>query len=315
MSVSIALDIGGTSIKLAIVRHGHILADDKIEVTDNARLAPLLPIIASRLSIMMSDAGVDLAKLKGVGAAFPCIIDFRQGRILSDFVKYTDANDLDLNRWAIDTWQVPLTMENDARAALVGEWQYGQGQGVDNLMQMTFGTGIGTAVLMDGHVLRGSHYLAGNLGGHVTIDLHGDVCSCGNIGCVEAVASTWALPAMLNRSKHAQKTKLSIGPDLNYKQVFDLADQGDELAIKIKKDSIYAWGIAMINLVHSFDPERVIVSGGVMGEGEDILSTFQMMLNKHTWLPSRGNVEVMMATHRNSAALLGMDYLVQNKNL
>lgn len=313
MSVSIALDIGGTSIKLAIVKQGEIVADSKIDVLDNSQLAPILPIIYEEANRLMTEARVAHTDVKGVGAAFPCIIDFKRGAILSDFVKYSDANDLDLHSWTKEMWNVPLVMENDARAALVGEWQYGQGQGVDNLVQMTFGTGIGTAVLIDGHVLRGSHYLAGNLGGHVTIDFHGDICSCGNIGCVEAVASTWALPSLIKRLK-INDEGLDIDKYLNYRSIFELASQGDEVATKLKDESIYTWGIAMINLVHSFDPERIIVSGGVMSAGDDLLSKFQEMLDQHTWLPSRGNVEVVMAAHRSTAALLGMDYLVQNRN-
>lgn len=313
MSVSIVVDIGGTSIKLALVAAGKLLAEDVIEVADNRQLAPILPVIVERVNSLMSSLGIQHHDLGGVGAAFPCIIDSKQGRILSDFVKYTDANDLDLHGWVNETWQIPLVMENDARAALVGEWQYGHGQGVNHLVQMTFGTGIGTAVLMDGRLLRGSHFLAGNLGGHVTIDLHGDLCSCGNIGCVEAVASTWALPAMLDRMAGMESNMPDVQPP-DYKTIFEWAAKGDKLALAVKEQSIYTWGLAMVNLVHAFDPERVIVSGGVMREGENILSTFQAMLDKHTWLPSRGNVKVVMAKNRTSAALLGMDYLVQNRN-
>ncbi|MEQ9297877.1 MAG: ROK family protein [Cyclobacteriaceae bacterium] len=313
MAISIVLDIGGTSIKLALASHGQLLAQDKIEVSDSSLLQPLLKVISVRVSHMMSEADVVQSQLTGIGFAFPCIIDHHKGKILSDYVKYTDAQALDLQAWAQQQWSIPAILENDARAALVGEWQYGKGQGVDNLVQMTFGTGIGTAVLIDGHVLRGSHSLAGNLGGHVTLDLHGDVCNCGNIGCVEAVASTWALPQMLKRHKDHTNSDLFKESDLSYRSVFALASQGDRLATLIRDESVKAWGLAMVNMVHSFDPEKVILSGGLMRSSEEMLPTFQAMLNQHTWLPSRGNVEVVLAENGETAALLGMDYLVQNR--
>ncbi len=314
MAISIVLDIGGTSIKLALASRGQLLANDKIEVSDSSLLEPLLKVISDRVRQMMSEVNVNRAELKGIGFAFPCIIDYHKGKILSDYVKYTDAHALDLQQWAQNEWGTSATLENDARAALVGEWQYGKGQGMENLVQMTFGTGIGTAVLMNGHVLRGKHYLAGNLGGHVTLDLHGDVCNCGNIGCVEAVASTWALPQILKRHNNHDASALLKEAELSYRSVFALASQGDPLATLIRNESVRAWGLAMVNMVHSFDPEKVIVSGGLMRSSEDMLPTFQMMLDQHTWLPSRGNVEVVLAEHGETAALLGMDYLVQNRD-
>ncbi len=313
MSVSIVLDIGGTSIKLALARSGDLIAHDKIEVADSRLLEPLLHVISERVDRMMSVAHVDLTELVGIGFAFPCIIDHHRGKILSDYVKYTDAQALDLQTWAQQEWSISAILENDARAALVGEWQYGRGRGSDNLVQMTFGTGIGTAVLIDGQVLRGKHYLAGNLGGHVTLDLNGDVCNCGNIGCVEAVASTWALLQMLKR--HVGYTDSPIRQEKypSYRDVFSLAAQGDELSIKVRDESVKAWGLAMVNMVHSFDPEKIVVSGGVMRSSAEMIPTFQAMLDRHTWAPSRGNVEVVLAENGETAALLGMDYLVQNK--
>ncbi|MEQ8712072.1 MAG: ROK family protein, partial [Cyclobacteriaceae bacterium] len=308
MAISIVLDIGGTSIKLALASRGQLLANDKIEVSDSSLLEPLLKVISDRVRQMMLEVNVNQAELTGIGFAFPCIIDYHQGKILSDYVKYVDAHALDLQQWAQNEWGISATLENDARAALVGEWQYGKGQGSENLVQMTFGTGIGTAVLMDGHVLRGKHYLAGNLGGHVTLDLHGDVCNCGNIGCVEAVASTWALPQILKRHNNHDTSALFKEAELSYRSVFALATQGDSLATLIRNESIKAWGLAMVNMVHSFDPEKVIVSGGLMRSSEDMWPTFQMMLDQPTWLACRGNVGVVLAMYGETAALLGMDY-------
>src|SRR3990170_7444612 len=110
--------------------------------------------------------------------------------------------------WAMERWGVPLVLENDARAALVGEWQYGAGKDCDNVVLITLGTGVGTAALINGKLLHGKHFLAGSLGGHMSINLHGDVCNCGNLGCVESEASTWALQKLVTRDRNFHSSTL-----------------------------------------------------------------------------------------------------------
>jgi len=309
MAVSIALDIGGTNIKMALVRQGSILNSLMLPVKENTTLGPLLPLIEKNIDQLLD--GRD--DLQGIGLAFPCIVDNQKSLILSEYVKYQDINDLNLSQWAHDQWGVSVLFENDARAALVGEWQYGAGKGYDNLVQVTMGTGIGSAVLMNGRLLRGKHYLAGNLGGHMTIDYEGADCNCGNKGCLETVASTWALPDLVKISSKFADSTLSELEVIDFKALFDHAANNDELAISVRDHCIKAWGFGLINLVHAFDPEIIIISGGVTASKEIIFPIFRDMINKHTWLPPE-TIEILPAAFKDSAALFGLDYLIQNQN-
>ena len=119
----IALDLGGTRIKFGLVENGQLLAFANIVVPSSDSFAALLPLIEQQIGQMMKETG--RTSLDGIGMAFPTIVDSDRMRLLYKYTKYNDANDLNLTDWAKTKWGAPLVMENDARAALVGEWQYG----------------------------------------------------------------------------------------------------------------------------------------------------------------------------------------------
>lgn len=312
MALTVAMDLGGMSIKMALVENGQILASRKIDVKDSAKLAPLLPQINSGIEQMISETAHSKSDLGGIGMAFPSIVDNQAGKILSDYVKYTDTNDLNLNAWARDHWGVHVVMENDARAALAGEWQHGSGKGFNDLILVTIGTGFGSSALINGKLLRGKHHLAGNLGGHMTIDIQGTLCNCGNLGCLETVASTWALPHLVKKEPGYQNSSLSKEEHLDFQTLFEAADLEDQVAISVRDGCIQAWAFGLVSLVHAFDPEMIIVGGAVMGRKEIILPEFQKIIDKHTWLPP-GTIKITHAANENHAALLGMDYLVNQQ--
>lgn len=309
MAISIVLDVGGTNIKMAMVQEGRVMHSLSIPVEDNHALEPILPDLEKHINSIVEERSDET--LRGIGMAFPCIVDSRNNRILSEYVKYQDINDLNLAAWTKKNWGVPVQFENDARAALVGEWQYGAGKGINNLVQVTIGTGVGSAVLMNGRLLRGAHFLAGNLGGHMTLNYDGAICNCGNIGCVETEASTWALPEIARSTEGFENSHLADADIIDFKAIFHGADIGDELSIRIKDQCIRAWGFALINLIHAFDPECIIVSGGIAASSDILFPVFRNMINKHTWLPP-DTVELKVANHTDTAALFGLDYLIKN---
>jgi glucokinase len=311
-SPSIVLDLGGTLIKLALAVKGKLLAVNEIEVSDHKLLKPFLPVIEEKVREMAYSDSISATEFAGIGMAFPSIVDCDNGKILSDYVKYKDTNDLNLHNWAKEKFNAPIFFENDSRAALIGEWQYGAGLGHKNIVLITIGTGVGSSVLMDGKILRGKHYLAGNLGGHITINYKGKTCNCGNIGCLESEASTWALPEKIKQHPGFINSDLKKEKNLDFEALFRLAAVGDSLACTIRDECLKAWSFGVVNLIHSFDPEIVIVGGGVMKSKDYILPYIQETIDRHTWLAA-GTVKIKPAKYENHAALLGMDFLIRNK--
>jgi glucokinase len=305
-----ALDLGGTRIKFGLISNGQCVVTSSLAIPSSERFATVLPLIEAEIYRMMRESG--FTRLDGIGMAFPTIVDSDRMRLLYQYVKYTDANDLDLTTWAKARWNATLVMENDARAALVGEWQFGAGKGVDNLVMVTLGTGVGSAALVNGRLLKGSHYLAGNLGGHQTIRFDGKRCNCGNVGCLESEASSWALPEMIKRHVLYPESPFAQGENSDFEAVFRLATAGDSLAISIRDHCLEAWAAGILNLVYAYDPDRIVLGGGVMHSAALILPFIQQKIAQAAWLPANA-VQVVAAEQPDWAGVLGMGYLGATK--
>lgn len=304
--IFLGIDMGGTRIKMSLVRNdGELVKTAILEAHCELNMPRRLEEMVKDINLLLGSE----YQLRGIGISFPGIVDFPNKRIVSQYVKYPEAHLTDLEFWAQKHWNVPLVVENDARAALVGEWQYGVGQGCDNLLMVTLGTGMGSAVLIDGQLLRGKNFLAGNLGGHMSIDYSGDLCNCGNVGCVETVGSTWALDKNLKKISGYQRSELAEIDPLNFKKVFKAAAQGDPVAIELKERSLEAWATGIINLLHAYDPEKVIIGGGIMKSKDEIIPFIEQRIRERSWLPESG-VPILAAKRTKCAGIIGVCYLL-----
>ena len=192
----IAIDMGGTQIKFGIIdESGSILSVSKMEAFPCERTETNLQKINKSIKSVLSEMNISREQIGAIGIAVPSIVD-DNNQVLSRYVKYKDANEFDFNVWAKQNWGLPIIVENDARAALIGEWQYGAGKGYNDIGLLTLGTGVGTAILSQGKLYKGKHFLGGSLGGHTSINFNGDPCNCGFFGCLETEASTWALTGL-----------------------------------------------------------------------------------------------------------------------
>lgn len=219
-------DLGGTRMKVGVVRDGQVLASTVEPVITRKRLAPQLPVLAAAWRRLLAELGMVAADCEGIAVAFPSLVDVATGRVLSHQGKYADAPQLDLRRWARAEFALPLAIENDARLAMIGEWQSGAGRGCDNLVMVTLGTGLGACAIIEGRVLRGRHGQAGILGGHMTVCVGGRRCGCGNLGCAEAEASTAYLGAIALEMPDLACSPLARVPTLDYAAVFRHAAEG-----------------------------------------------------------------------------------------
>jgi glucokinase len=308
----VGIDLGGTRIKVGLVLDGILLDSEIIDANSSFGLRDQLPKIELLIDSLLARNNKYLTEIKGIGSTFPGIVDSNQNKILSTNVKYPDAATVDLLAWVYEKFSVPFVLDNDARLSLLGEWKYGAGKGTDDLVMMTLGTGIGGAALMEGNLVRGKHFVAGCLGGHFSINYKGIKCQCGNIGCVETEASTWRLPEMAKNSPIFTKSALSKVERIDYENVFKHASSGDVLAMELKKHSIWAWGIGIVNMIHAYDPEQVIVGGGIIKYNDEVIESFQEIVNQHAWTPW-GKVKVVKAKWPEHNAILGCEYLLKKR--
>lgn len=305
-----AVDLGGTQIKIGLVRGEEILFSTQIDAQADQGLEGKLPDITREMNLLLEKAGITAHAIAGLGMAIPGIIDSVNKKILTINDKYNDAPKIDLQAWAQQTWNVPLFLENDTRAALLGEWNYGRGKGSDNVVLMNLGTGIGTSAVIEGKILRGKHFQAGILGGHFVVNVNGGLCNCGNYGCAEAEASTWNLANILKRYPQHTDSHLFQQQKPDFKTIFQYAAANDPLALLVRNECLEIWSACALNLVHAYDPEILILGGGIMASRDVIVPHIQKKLDQNAWAVW-GKVKVTEASHINTAALLGIASLVR----
>jgi glucokinase len=308
--ITLAADVGGTSIKLGLVDDGSIIARTSIDSRSRDGLKQQLPRIDGAFRRMLGEAGVGLGQCDALSMGFPSIIDPESGRILDAYGKYEDAPGIDLSAWVREAFGLRFFIENDARVALLGEWSKGAGRGSNNLAMVTLGTGLGTAALIEGRLLRGVHGQAGILGGHLTVRFGGRLCSCGNRGCAEAEASTSVLEAVVREQPEYARSRLRELAPVDFAGLFRLAREHDDCAVKVRARTIEVWAAMIVNLIHAYDPERIVIGGGVLEGANDFWADLVATIHNLAHTPW-GKIEIRPAILGGDAALIGCDRLTQ----
>lgn len=293
-----AIDIGGSHIRCGVASRDKVGGIHDQPVFDCTRLAPLLPGLSHQIARILNTT--DCA---GLAVSFPGIV--RNGQVLSTpRGKFEDAPDIDLANWARTEFGLPLAIENDARMALLGEASLGAARQCRDVVMMTLGTGVGSAVLMDGKLLRGAHFQAGCLGGHIPVRFDGRRCICGAIGCVEAEASTWALGEIAREYVTDTDGDILLPTRLDFATVFRRSAQGEAFMCTLRDHCLQVWGAGLVGLIHAYDPSVIVLGGGVMAARDQILPFLIDYVERHafTWW---GKPELRAATLGADAALYG----------
>jgi glucokinase len=308
--IAAVADFGGTQIKLALVSNNKTVAEGVHSSDANLGLGAKLSDIADSFFAMLRENNLSLEDCAGIGFGFPGVVDPRQKRVLTTYGKFDDAPSLNLSKWASIKFGLPFVIESDSRAALQGERVAGAGRGCDDVVMITLGTGIGSAAVVQGQMLYGVHLQAGILGGHSTIRVGGPKCSCGNLGCAEVLASTAVLNLRYRQHRLYGSSDLRECGTINYEDVFRLTSIGDHCAAELKAEAIRVWAAAIVNLIHSYDPERVIVGGGIMSGAHAFFEELveQVRASAHTpW----GHIEIAPAQLGTRAGVIGLANLVE----
>ena len=299
LEYSIGVDLGGTNLRAAAVdRTGKIL-EKHAQSTDMSRgRDEVIADIAEGINVVRQKIGGS-SRLAGVGIGVPGFILIEQGYI-------TNSNNLPTLenfpvRDAIEKkLGTPIILENDANAAALGEQWMGAGKGIDNLVLLTLGTGIGGGIICDGRVLHGELGMASELG-HMTIDPNGNPCGCGNYGCLEKIASATAIEGMAQM--------MSLGDNLTSLQVYEMAVDGNEKARMIFRQMGWALGIGIANLINIFNYPLYLLSGGVLPAWDMFAPTMMEEITKRSFTFRNSKTRVERATLGNQAGLVGAAYL------
>jgi glucokinase len=306
----LAIDLGGSHVTCAVVRGETILAVKNLAVRAGSNLEPLLPVLVQTMTELSRTVGIGLADCSAVVLGFCGIINARERRVLATNAKFDDAPRLDLNRWCEQEFRLPFLLENDARLALLGEYRCGAARGSADAVMITLGSGVGGAALLDGRLLQSRHGLAGTLGGHMPVVVDGRLCSCGNLGCAEAEASTVSLPDVYRQQAGEAAGLLANRVRFGFAELFEAMDRQDQPAVSTFARCLDVWSLLTIALIHAYDPEVVIFGGSVMKRAAQIIPPIQRYVNAHAWTPGR-KVPLRLAVHGSDAALFGAIQLAE----
>ena len=280
MSVSIAVDIGGTQMRAACFPpDGAVLKSLARVSTSHPYLSPLERLYELVASIWPEDKTVT-----SIGVAAPGPVDPYQG-IIHAAPNIPGWIDLPLRALLEERFNVPVSLGNDANLAALGEWMFGAGQGHHHLIYMTVSTGIGGGIIVDDRLLLGARGLAAEIG-HTSVMLDGPLCGCGQRGHLEAVASGPAIARWAEQEfTQGVQSILPVGQPLMAKDVAAAAHEGDELAAAALARAGTFIGQGLANFLHIFNPSIVIVGGGVSRSGSLLLDPIKAAMQEHVISP------------------------------
>jgi glucokinase len=294
---SVGLDLGGTNLRAAAIdSDGKMLEKTAGATNFTEGRAAVLSDIVDAIQHLRERHGA--AGLAGIGIGVPGFIRMKEGFITnSNNLPYFENFPI---RDAIEQrLGTRVILENDANAAALGEKWIGAGRGVDDLVMLTLGTGIGGGIISGGRVLRGFVGMAGELG-HTTVVPDGNPCGCGNRGCLEKHASATAVAAMA-RMMH-------LGEHLTSKDVYDLARQEGEVGEKAR--AIWqamgeSLGVALATLVNTFNFPLYVLSGGVLPAWEFFAPSMMETVRRRSYTFRATETKITQATLGNEAGLYG----------
>jgi glucokinase len=307
-SVFIGLDLGGTTLKGALVStSGEILHQTRIETEQhNSELLLRQMIDAIEALRNHERAGGGVAS---VGIGVPGLVNIKTRRI-EVMPNLPSLADFDVAAEISRASGLPVAIDNDANAAAYGELQAGAARGKKEVFFVTLGTGIGSGLIVDGRIYRGAGGFAGEFG-HVTIDPEGIECACGNIGCLETIASgpniVRRTRERLYRDRTSSLSTLGIPRDreLTAEDIARAARDGDEMAQLMMGRTGMFLGIAIAAVVNLLNVEMVVMGGGVMDAGDLILKPTIKETRRRAFPPSFANCEIVIAELGPQAGMIG----------
>jgi len=303
--VLVGIDLGGTNIKVGLVSPEGRLLGEKRAPTDVPRGAKAAADAMVRLANeLLVERGLSVQDVAAAGIGSPGPLNTRTGRIVKtpNLVGWDDAP---LASWVAEGLGVPAFLEGDANAACWGEHWIGAGRGVENMVMITLGTGVGGAVIVNGELVRGVDDTGGHIG-HVVVEPGGYQCGCGSKGCLEAYASAPATARrFLEAVKRGETSSLAPTEGLTAGDVHKAATAGDALARRTIELTGWYLGIVLGGLANVLNPELCCVSGGMINAGEMLFGPMRESVREHSFpLPGK-RLKIVPAELGEPAGIIG----------
>ena len=300
----VGVDLGGTNIVAgALAEDGSDVLALRSEPTRadqgaEAVVDRIVRMIDTVIAETIAHTGAKRDDMIGVGVGAPGPLDRERGIVVT--TPNLGWTNFPLRDVIAERARLPVRIDNDANCATLGEWWMGAAKGGNNVIGMTIGTGIGGGVILGGRLYHGSSDVAGEIG-HATIDITGRRCKCGNYGCLEAYASG---PSIADRAREALSgddclmVKMAGGDPakITAATVYEAAKRGDDVALDVVRETSRFLGAGVANLLNIFNPDVVVICGGVTQAGDTLFAPLRREVRKRAFKPAVDSCRIVPGT-------------------
>jgi len=310
----VGIDLGGTNIAAGAMPTDGTreiamrMAPTKAEEGSAAVVDRIVAMVEDVIAQTRAETGAERSDFLGVGIGSPGPLDRLRGVVI--VTPNLGWRDFPLRDEVGSRVSLPASLDNDANCATLGEWWRGAARGGRNVVGLTIGTGIGGGIILDGKLYHGASDAAGEIG-HTTIDSTGRRCKCGNYGCLEAYASG---PAIAERAREALDGDGSsillelVDGDasrITAATVFEASKRGDQVALEVVRDTAHFLGVGISNLINIFNPDLVVVAGGVTQAGDILFDPLRAEVRRRAFKPSVEACRIVPGALPLSAGVVG----------
>ena len=306
----LAVDLGGTKIMTAVVStDGRVLARERRLTLADEGPSVVIDRLFAALDDILRLENITPTRLGGISIAAAGAVDLERGLVTSS-PHLPGWHDVPLKDMVQKKYRVDTYLLNDASAAALGEHRFGAGRGVKNLVLLTVGTGIGGGIIINGRLYQGSSGIAGEIG-HMTVDVNGAHCTCGNTGCLETFVSGPAIAGEARRRiNQGEKSSLielvgSKIAEITAEEVGAAARNGDSLARSVIAETGAYLGVGLVNVVNIFNPEMIIIGGSVARLGDRLLDPARQVVKETAFRLAARTVRIVPARLGEEAGVRG----------
>lgn len=303
----IGIDLGGTNIAVGCMDgNGKLIAKDSLPTLRGRGYKEIVADMAALCERVTKMAGVDMSDVKAIGIGSPGTVDSENGVVV--FAGNLQFENAPVAKELGKYFNIPIHMENDANAAAYGEY-IACGHDADSFVFITLGTGVGGGIIINKHIVRGFNSAGAEIG-HMTLEMGGIECNCGKKGCYECYASVTALKcqtkaAIENNPDTAMKKWVEEKGHISGRTAFECALMGDKTAIEVRDRYIRYVAEGIVSVVNIFQPEILVIGGGISKEGDVILNPLKEFVYKYDFNKFMPKTDIRMAALFNDAGIIG----------
>ncbi|MDE1549731.1 ROK family glucokinase [Jeotgalibaca caeni] len=312
----LGIDLGGTSVKLAILtEEGEIQQKWSIQTNILNEGSEIVPDIIDSIRHHLKLYQMTTDEFIGIGMGSPGAINLADGSVTGAF-NLNWKETVEVKKQIVDAIGLPFFIDNDANVAALGEKWRGAGNDDDHVVFLTLGTGVGGGIIANGQLVRGTAGSGGEVG-HITVDPEGIDCTCGKKGCLETVASASGVLNLTRRYAELYagdselKRLIDDGSEVTSKVVFDLAKEGDDLANIVVDRFAFYLGLACSHLGNILNPKHIVIGGGVSNAGEFLMKKVEAYFLQFTFPNVQQTTSIKIAELGNDAGVIGAGYLAK----